>query len=93
MVTTKKAMGGYLLEEEQGRFLSITDTLGRKISLGNKVISGGGSGIFEPGGTIGVVERIFEPFTGGRTTDVIDVRFGQHRYPMKFKDLTLTLKA
>ncbi|OGY95751.1 MAG: hypothetical protein A2543_02265 [Candidatus Komeilibacteria bacterium RIFOXYD2_FULL_37_8] len=76
---------GFVLEEAGGIIVSITLSFGgRKISIGDTVTS---NGRMTKKGRQGKVVTIEEPFTNGRTTDVIEVDFGNKISNLKFKDL------
>ena len=76
---------GFVLEKEGNVILSIS-RMGRKIAIDQEVVSNGR--IFIRYGVKGRVAKIFEPFIGGRTDNVIRVGFSETMwFDMKFKDL------
>lgn len=85
---TEKETHGFILEIQEGRIISIRekyDIQPRKIYLGQNIIS---NGRIESQGLRGVVEKIFEPFTRGKTGDVIFIKWEHGDVSsMKFKDL------
>jgi hypothetical protein len=77
---------GMVLCRRGERIVRISEN-GRSVNVGDTVISSGR--IFSPAGTRGVVIGLSEPFTNGRTTDIIRVRWPNREGPaqMKFGDL------
>jgi len=79
----------FILEKSDKIIIAITNDFGfgRRIKLGSDVIA---NGLFAvPAGTKGKVIAIYEPFSWGKTEDVIDVKFDGYSevHSMKFKDL------
>jgi hypothetical protein len=61
----------------------------REVKIGQRVVSNGRYPEFAKEGVSGIVTKLDEPHTDGRTTDVINVWFEGNAYPhyMKFRDL------
>ncbi|HEX3099616.1 MAG TPA: hypothetical protein VHQ41_01445 [Patescibacteria group bacterium] len=80
------------IEEGTGRIVSITN-YGRKISLGDKVVSNGNHTVYD--GVPGTVEKIYRPNEEGRPCEVLEIQFFLHEiaYRMKFEDLRMDEKV
>jgi len=84
-MTETRQTHGFILEERKGVIVSIALSFGdRKVSVGDTVTS---NGRMTKKGRQGKVVAIIEPFTGGKTSDVIEVDFGNRISNLKFKDL------
>ena len=88
----KKEKNGFVIKiNNNDEIVAITPNggFGPTINVGQKVISNGRFGASR--GTKGIVKKIDEPFSKGRTDDIICVLFNSHNFPnnMKFKDLEL----
>ena len=82
-----KAPGGYILEkDENNNIQAIISPMGKKIEVGQRVIS---NGRFYSYGLSGIVMNISPPYIDDRTSDVIEVLFDGEEIPVlvKFKDL------
>lgn len=85
-------------EEYHAHGMDITKKLDRiilirsgdhEVKIGQRVVSNGRYPEFAKEGVSGIVTKLDEPHTDGRTTDVINVWFEGNAYPhyMKFRDL------
>jgi len=81
-------INGFTVEYKEGQIIAITAAGGRKIRLGQTITANGRFGGKK--GIKGIVEVICEPYSGGRTSDVIDVQFSgdEELTHMKFKDIS-----
>lgn len=89
-IIKKKNVNGFILEinSESSKIISIATNLGYlggKISVGDTVVSNGR--FFVPKGTYGEVININEPYTFGKSTNILSCNFNGKRYEMKHKDL------
>lgn len=81
-----KVLGNYIIEKEGENVKAIIAPWGRRIEVGQRVIS---SGRIVAKGMGGIVIKLYIPFQGYRTSDVIKVLFDGENFPrsVKFKDI------
>ena len=84
-----KAPGGYILEkDENNNIRAIISPMGKKIKVGQRVISNGRFYLYGVGG---IMMKIYPPYTGHWTSDVVEVLFvfdgKEIPVSVKFKDL------
>lgn len=81
-----------VVEKDNGGRIVSAQIDGRKVNLGQKVFSNGRMSI--PNGTVGIIVEINEPYTDGRTSNILEVWFEGYRepYSMKTKDISWELR-
>lgn len=86
---TGRDVSGFVLEETMGVIIAVRSN-SQRIEVGQRVYSNGR--MFRPEGCGGTVVGIVEPYTHGRSSDILLVRWDgsdAHCLSAKFKDLDL----